>query len=204
MSRRSLTCLSSIRALRATTCAALAPLAERHRAVVVDQPLRRAEDERERRAQLVADVGEELRLDLVELADALEQALQLDVLLRDLPLLRLLLGDVAPFGADEHDLAVVVDHRHERGVDDDRLLAAGAPVDRAYPSGRTRPCAARAIESRMPWLISSETCHQKVVQNGFPSTSASLMPTASSATLLISSTVPWRRAARRTGPSSRA
>ena len=66
-----------------------------HRAVVVDQPLRRAENQRQRRAQLVADVGEELRLDLVELADALEQALQLDVLLRDLPLLRLLLGDVA-------------------------------------------------------------------------------------------------------------
>ena len=27
------------------------------------------------------------------------------------------------------------------------------------------------MASRMPWLISSETCHQKVVQNGFPSTS---------------------------------
>jgi hypothetical protein len=39
-------------------------------------------------------------------------------------------------------------------------------------------------------LISSDTCHQNVVQNGFPSTSESAMPTASSATLLISSTVP--------------
>ena len=77
------------------------PRAARARLIVpsiVDQALRRPEDQRERRPQLVADVGEELRLDLVELADALEQPLQLDVLLRDLALLRLLLGDVAPFG----------------------------------------------------------------------------------------------------------
>ena len=80
--------------LRRTRAAA----ARRHRPVVVDQPLRGTEDQRERRPQLVADVGEELRLDLVELADALEQPLQLDVLLRDLALLRLLLGDVAPLG----------------------------------------------------------------------------------------------------------
>jgi hypothetical protein len=32
--------------------------------------------------------------------------------------------------------------------------------------------------------------HQEVVQNGVPSTSESLIPTASSATLLISGTVP--------------
>ena len=47
------------------------------------------------------------------------------------------------------------------------------------------PFTARAMASRMPWLISSDTCHQNVVQNGFPSTSDSLTPTASSATLLI-------------------
>ena len=85
MSSRSLTCLSSIRALRATTCADSRRCGEVHRPVVVDQPLRGTEDQRQRRAQLVADVGEELRLDLVELADALEQALQLDVLLRRSP-----------------------------------------------------------------------------------------------------------------------
>ena len=36
----------------------------------------------------MAHVGEELRLDLVELPDALEQSLQLDVLTRDLGFLR--------------------------------------------------------------------------------------------------------------------
>ena len=134
MSSRSLTCLSSMRALRATTCAGFAPLRQAHRPVVVDQPLRGTEDQRQRRAQLVADVGEELRLDLVELADALEQALQLDVLLRDLALLRLLLGDVAPFAGEEHDLALIVLHGHERGVDDDRHRAVGARVERRVPA----------------------------------------------------------------------
>ena len=104
--------------------------------MVLDQPLRGTQDERQRRAQLVADVGEELRLDLVELSDALEQALQLDVLLGDLSLLRFLLGDIPPFGSDEHDRAGVIEDRHERGVDDDRLLAAGAPVDLGVPANK--------------------------------------------------------------------
>ena len=34
------------------------------------------------------------------------------------------------------------------------------------------------MDSLRTSFISSETCHQKVVQNGFPSTSESLMPTA--------------------------
>ena len=51
--------------------AGLAPLGEIHRALIVNQPLRRPENQRQRRAQLVADVGEELRLDLVEFADPL-------------------------------------------------------------------------------------------------------------------------------------
>ena len=107
------------------------------------QPLGGTDDEGERRAQLVADVGEELRLDLVELADALEQALELEVLLGDLALLRLLLGDVASLGADEDDVAVLVHDRAERGVDDDRLLAAGAPVDRRVPADELAPRRAR-------------------------------------------------------------
>ena len=134
MSRRSLTCLSNIRALRATTSPRLAPLRQAHRPGVVDQPLRRAEDERQRRAQLVADVGEKLRLDVVELADALEQPLQLDVLLGDLPLLRFLRGDVAPLGTDEHHLACVVGDRHQRGVDDDRDRAIGAGIEGCVPA----------------------------------------------------------------------
>jgi hypothetical protein len=39
-------------------------------------------------------------------------------------------------------------------------------------------------------LTSGEDCHQNVVQKGLPSTSPRLTPTASSATLLISITVP--------------
>ena len=95
------------------------PLRQAHRPGVVDEAPGRPEDERERRPQFVADVGEELGLDLVELADALEEALQLDVLLRELPLLGLLLGDVASLAGEEHDLALIVFHGHDRGVDDD-------------------------------------------------------------------------------------
>ena len=75
----------------------------------------------------MADVGEELRLQLIELGELLALA-------RDLALVGLLLGDVASFGGDEHDVAVLILHRHERGVDDDRLLAAGAAVDRRVPA----------------------------------------------------------------------
>jgi hypothetical protein len=112
----------------------LATLLEIHGTVVVDQPLRRAQNQRERCAQLVADIGEELRLDLVELADALEQALQLDVLLGDLQLLRLLRGDIASLGTDEHDLTLVIHDRAQRRVDDDRLFAAGTAVDCRVPA----------------------------------------------------------------------
>ena len=79
--------------------AGLAPLGEAHRPAIVDQAPRRPEDQGKWRPKLVADVGEELRLDLVELANPFEQPLQLDVLLGDLALLRLLLGDVTAFGA---------------------------------------------------------------------------------------------------------
>ena len=39
-----------------------------------------------------------------------------------------------PFGGDEHDVALLILHRHERGVDDDRFLAAGAAVDLRVPA----------------------------------------------------------------------
>ena len=114
--------------------AGLAPLGQAHRPGIVDQTLRRPEDQGKWRAKLVADVGEELRLDLVELANPFEQPLQLDVLLGDLALLRLLLGDVAPFAGEEHDLALIVLHGHDRGVDDDGDRAVGTRVERRVPA----------------------------------------------------------------------
>ena len=75
----------------------------------------------------MADIGEELRLQLIQLRQFL-------ALPRDLALVRLLLGDVAALGGDEHDVALLVLHRHQRGIDDDRLLAAGASVDLRIPA----------------------------------------------------------------------
>lgn len=46
----------------------------------------------------------------------------------------------------------------------------------------------RVIISRRIALTSPETCHHNVVQNGRPSTPADLITTASSTTLLITST----------------
>src|SRR5690349_19094036 len=89
--------------------------------------LERPHHQGERRAELVADVGEELRLELVELRELLALA-------GDLALVRLLLGDVAPLCRDEHDLGLLVRDGLERRVDDDRLPAAGAAVDLRVPA----------------------------------------------------------------------
>jgi hypothetical protein len=43
---------------------------------------------------------------------------------RDLLLVSLLLGDIAAFACEKHHIAVIVLHRHHRGVDDDRLRPA--------------------------------------------------------------------------------
>ena len=93
-----------------------------------------ADDERERSTELVADIGEELRLDLVELANALEQTLQLHVLARDLRFLGFLLRDVASFAGQEHHIAVVILNGHHRGIDNDRLAATRAAIDRRVPA----------------------------------------------------------------------
>ncbi|MNQ10540.1 hypothetical protein D3C85_233810 [compost metagenome] len=60
--------------------------------------LDRAEDQSQRRAQLMADIGEEVALQFVHVPDLVEQPLQLFVLPRDLGFGVLLLGDVAAFG----------------------------------------------------------------------------------------------------------
>ena len=178
-----LTSLSSRSALRCAS-SSRSRFSARQARRVRERVLERPHHERQRRAELVADVGEELRLQLVELGELLALA-------GDLALVGLLLGDVASLGRDEHDLAALVLDRHQRGVDDDRFLAAGAPVDLRVPADelalRRRARSARAGVA----FTSSETCHQKVVQKGLPSTSASVIPTASRATLLISSTVPF-------------
>jgi len=62
----------------------LAPLRVAEAGARVQQLLGRPEDQRQRRAQLMADVGEQVALELVELAHALQQALQLRVLATDL------------------------------------------------------------------------------------------------------------------------
>lgn len=93
------------------------------------QLLGRAEDQRQRRAQLVADVGEQIALELVELPDSVEQALQLGVLARHLRLDLLLGRDVAAFGEQEDDRAAVIPHRQQREVDEDRLVAGRLAVD---------------------------------------------------------------------------
>ena len=90
---------------------------------------RRAEDQRQRRAQLVTDVGEEVALQLVQLPDPVEKTLQFLVLPGDLGLGALLLGDVAAFGKEKHDVTVLVFDGQEGEVDDDCLLASSLTVN---------------------------------------------------------------------------
>ena len=87
----------------------------------------RPQHQRQRRAKLVADIGEELRLQHIELCQFL-------ALPRNLALLRLFLGDVATLGRDEHDIALFILYRAQRGIDDDGLLAPGASEDFRIPA----------------------------------------------------------------------
>ena len=63
------------------------------------------------------------------MAELVEQLLQFFILARDLGFGVLLRGDVAAFGKQKHDLAVLVLNGQERKVDGDRLLASGLTVD---------------------------------------------------------------------------
>ena len=85
------------------------------------------EHQRHRNAGFVVDIGEKLRLQLIELRQFLALA-------RNLALTRLHLGDVVSLGCDEHDVALLILDRPERGVDNDRLLAAAASVDFRIPA----------------------------------------------------------------------
>jgi hypothetical protein len=96
--------------------------------------------QRQRRAKFVADIGEKLRLQRIELRQFLALA-------RNFALMRLLLRDVAPLGCDEYDVALLILDGAERGVDDDGLLAAGASVDFRIPANEF---ALRSAEDRLP------------------------------------------------------
>ncbi len=87
------------------------------------------QDQRQRRAQLVADVGEQVALELVHLPHGVEQALQLGVLARHLGLGQLLGGDVAALGEQEGHPPAVVAHRQQREVDHDGAVAGRLAVD---------------------------------------------------------------------------
>lgn len=95
----------------------------------VQQALDRPQDQRQRGAQLVADVGEEVALELVELADALQQRFQFRVLARDLGFGLLFGGDVAALGQQKDHLALLVPHGQQGEVHHDGLVACGLPVD---------------------------------------------------------------------------
>ena len=92
-----------------------------------ERVLERTEHERQRRTELMTDVGEELGLQLIELGEFFALA-------GDLALVRLLLGNVAALGGDEDDVAVLVFDRAQRRVDDDGFGAALASLRR-----RARP-----------------------------------------------------------------
>src|SRR5450432_527959 len=115
--------------------------------VVGDRVLERAEHQRQRRAEFMADIGEELGLQFVELGQFLTLA-------RNLALIGLLLGDVAALSRDEHDVALLVLDRTKRRIDDDRLLAAGASVDFRIPANELalRGAADHFPEFAIYWL----------------------------------------------------
>ena len=83
---------------------------------------------REELCRLFSDLGLESALRFAQ------RSLDLVALARDLALIGVLLGDIAPLGDDEGDLAVPVFHGHERRIDDDRFLAAGATENRGLPA----------------------------------------------------------------------
>src|SRR5579884_1044655 len=77
----------------------------------------------------MADIREQIALQLVELANLVEKPLQLLVLSRQLCFGCFLFGDVAAFGKEKHYSAQLIAHRHQREVDNDRLFAGRSSVD---------------------------------------------------------------------------
>ncbi|MNZ65250.1 hypothetical protein D3C78_834370 [compost metagenome] len=105
-----------------------------------------AEDQSQRRAQFMADIGEKVALQLIQVPDLVEQLVQFFVLPRDLGFSVLLLGDVAAFGEQKHDLAVLVSYGQQREVDNDRFLASGLTVDFDFAAHELAPaCPEHAV-----------------------------------------------------------
>ena len=90
---------------------------------VLDELIHRPEDEGQRRAQLVAHIGEKAGLVAVQLLQPLQGALQLAVLARQLGAAGDLLGDVAPLRQQEGHLALVVEDGGQGEIDDDGAAA---------------------------------------------------------------------------------
>src|SRR3984885_6562357 len=87
--------------------------------VVPNQPIGGANYEGEGRSELVADVGKIMRLNLVEFANALEQCLEIFVLLRYFALIGLFCGDVASFRHNEYDIPRFILYRDRPKIDND-------------------------------------------------------------------------------------
>jgi hypothetical protein len=77
--------------------------------------------------RFMADVGEKLRPQHLERREFIAKP-------DDLPLVRLLLRDVAAFERDEGDLAMVILDRCERGVDDEGVCIVSVCADRRIPA----------------------------------------------------------------------
>ena len=91
------------------------------------QPAHGTEDQRQRPAELVAHVGEQLALRPLEFLHPLVEPAQLLVLARQLLPGALLLGDVAALGQEEHHPPRVIPDRLQREVDGHQLGPAAAP-----------------------------------------------------------------------------
>ncbi|HTP35201.1 MAG TPA: hypothetical protein VMJ75_23650 [Candidatus Acidoferrales bacterium] len=96
---------------------------------IAQRVLQGAEDQRQRRAKLVADVGEHLRLEPVDLLEPLHRLCKLLPLLLHRSLQAALFGYVPALDDKEPRLPARVERRPDTEVDDDRLRAAFAAVD---------------------------------------------------------------------------
>src|ERR1700733_15215704 len=77
----------------------------------------------------MADIREQVALQLVELANLAEKPLKLLILPRQFCFGRFFFGNVAAFGQQKHNSAQLIADRHHREVDNDRLFARRPSID---------------------------------------------------------------------------
>ena len=120
---------------------------QRPAAAVAPQPLGAREDDLQRRAEVVRELGEQPLAEVVDAREPVGQHGQLGVLARD-PLLRALaVGHLAALGDDERDAAVGAAQRAQHEVDGLRRRCRRCPSSarrRSARSGRRRPAPRRA------------------------------------------------------------